>query len=160
MLARDQVFIEHVIQILEEIILIIYYEEYKHNTKETAAPLPTTKSVGQSQCEILLKIINVNTTDVSEQVDPDSLYHTAWQDSLGALLHVNYNKPLELQVGSTQLQEIPAFLISKLEITAGIVLIKTCLKAIRTAGKHHSWDKFGLSPLAKKRLFRLEKISW
>lgn len=78
--------------------------------QQSPSPPPRPRQPqSQSQCGILLKIIHVNTTDISEQVDPDSPYHTAWQDSFCALLHVNYDKPLKLQVGSSIAPGNPSF---------------------------------------------------
>lgn len=70
---------------------------------------PPCQPQSQSQCEILLKIIRVNTTDILERVDPDSPYHAAGQDSLSAALHVNCDKPLEPQVGSSAAPGNPSF---------------------------------------------------
>lgn len=119
------------------------HEEDKQNTTEMAAPCQPqgTKSV---RCGVLPGIICVNLADISEQVGPASPHGSAREDSQCPPCS-NYHKPLQRarKVSSSPAPGIPAVTpgipISEQNLTAaGTALIKACLKAVRTAGNHHS----------------------
>lgn len=115
----------------------------------------------QSQREIQLKVTPVNVSDILEWADPD-LHVTLHGRTLSVLSCTR----AMINLLAAQLQEIPVFptlcflCFHMRETSRYCMAKKTRLKATRAAGPHHSWDKLGSSSLAKRRLFRLERISW